>query len=123
MSEPKILELTPEQETKNMKKTKLYKSIRQDLLDQLDRSFTVGSYYTDLIEDYMDMWVSKNLAIRDIQKRGVMVGYNNGGGQCGKKKNDSVDVQIKLNAQMLKILSELNIKPSQGDGADDGDEL
>ena len=35
------------------------------------------------------------------------------------KKNDSVELKLKLNAQMLKILSELGIKPSQGEGGDD----
>lgn len=119
-AEPKQ-ELTAEQEAAKLKRCALYKTIRQDLLDQLRRNGTEGAYYADLVEDYMSMWVSKQLAAEDIQRRGIMVDYNNGGGQSGKKKNDSVEVQIKLNAQMLKVLSELGIKPTQGNGAGDDD--
>ncbi len=106
---------------RGLKQTKKYRAIRKDLLDQLERNCTTGCYYTDLVEDYMEMWITKELAIADIHRRGLVVTYDNGGGQSGKKKNDSVDSQIKLNAQMLKILAEMGIKPSQGDG--DGDEL
>lgn len=100
--------------------SELYKEIKQDLLDQLERNGTVGKYYTDLVNDYMDMWVTKCLLVDDIQQRGVNVNYDNGGGQKGRKKNDSVEQRIKINAQMLKLLDALGIKPSQdGDGDED----
>lgn len=105
----------------HLKRTRLYKAIRKDLLDGLDRSGTVGRYYNDLVEDYMDLWIAKSLAVEDVRRRGIVVTYENGGGQTGRKKNDSVELQIKLNAQMLKLLSEMGIKPSQGDGG--GDDL
>lgn len=97
----------------------LYRDIRQDLLDQLERNGTVGRYYTDLVDDYMDMWITKSLLVEDIQSRGVIVTYNNGGGQSGAKKNDSIEQRIKINAQMLKLLDSLGIKPSQTDGEPD----
>ncbi|HWQ30462.1 MAG TPA: P27 family phage terminase small subunit, partial [Negativicutes bacterium] len=100
----------------------LYAEIKQDLLDQLDRNGTNGKYYIDLVGDYMDMWVTKCLLVDDIQKRGVTVKYDNGGGQKGYKKNETVEQRIKVNAQMLRLLSELGIKPSQSDGDDDGNE-
>lgn len=106
---------------KKYTKLKLYKEIKNDLLEQLDRNGTVGRYYVDLVDDYMDMWVTKSLLVEDIKQRGVRVYYNNGGGQSGYKKNESVDQRMKLNAQMLKLLSELGIKPSQ-DGESDEDE-
>ncbi|KJF26088.1 RNA polymerase sigma 70 [Clostridium aceticum] len=93
--------------------------MKQDLLDQLERTGTVGKYYTDLVNDYMDMWVTKCLLVDDIQQRGVNIKYNNGGGQSGVKKNDSIEQRIKVNAQMLKLLSELGIKPAQTGGEDD----
>lgn len=96
-------------------RSKLYKEIKKDLLDQNERNGTVGKYYTDLIEDYMDMWVTKCLLIEDIKSRGVNSEYNNGGGQKGIKKNESIDQLIKLNGQMLKLLTEIGIKPSQQD--------
>ena len=55
----------------------------------------------------------------DIQARGVVVTYNNGGGQSGKKRNDSIADKIKVNVQMLNILNALGIKPAQADGDDD----
>ena len=96
-----------------------YDEIRRDLLDQLERNGTCGKYYTDLVEDYMSFWVDKQLLTDDIQARGVVVTYNNGGGQSGKKRNDSIADKIKVNVQMLNILNALGIKPAPADGDDD----
>ena len=96
-----------------------YDEIRRDLLDQLERNGTCGKYYTDLVEDYMSFWVDKQLVTDDIQARGVVVTYNNGGGQSGKKRNDSIADKIKVNVQMLNILNALGIKPAPADGDDD----
>ena len=96
--------------TKRYLESERYAEIRQDLLDQLERNGTTGSYYVDLVNDYMDLWVTKSLLVDDIQRRGVNVKYNNGGGQTGMKKNDSVEQRIKVNAQMLRMLSEIGIK-------------
>ena len=84
--------------------------IKEDLLDQLARNGTTGKYYIDLVDKYMDFW--------DLENE-----YNNGGGQKGQKKNDSIDQRIKVNAQMLKILDSLGIKPVGDDSGDDEDEL
>jgi hypothetical protein len=100
-------------------RSKLYKEIKNDLLNQNERNGTLGKYYIDLIEDYMDMWITKCLLISDIKERGINVEYNNGGGQSGIKKNESVDQLMKMNAQMLKLLAELGIKPAQSGGEDD----
>lgn len=107
--------------TKKYLESELYREIKNDLLDQLDRNGTTGKYYVDLVCDYMDLWITKCLLVEDIQERGVSVEYDNGGGQKGRKKNDSVEQRIKVNAQMLKLLSELGIKPTQtgGDGDDE----
>lgn len=93
--------------------TELYEQIKTDLLNQLELNETVGKQYDDMINDYMSFWVTKTLLQEDIKKRGVSVKYNNGGGQSGYKKNESVAELVKVNAQMLKILSELNLKPSR----------
>jgi len=108
-------------ETQEYLNSDLYTEIKTDLLDQLDRNGTTGKYYVDLVSDYMDLWITKCLLVEDIQERGVSVEYDNGGGQKGRKKNDSVEQRIKVNAQMLKLLSELGIKPTQtgGDGDDE----
>lgn len=99
-----------------------FNEIRNDLLEQLRINQTTGKYYLDMIEDYMDLWITKNLLLYDIKSRGVTVRYNNGGGQSGYKKNDSVEQMLKVNTQMLKILDSIGIKPSTSSGGD-GDEL
>lgn len=101
-----------------------YPKIKADLLDQMERNGTTGEYYIDLVNDYMDMWVTKCMLVDDIQERGATISYDNGGGQKGKKKNDSIDQRIKVNAQMLKLLAEIGIKPSRADGdTDDNEEM
>ena len=102
--------------TKKLIESDLFKKIKQDLIDQLERNGTTGEYYQDLVGDYMDLWVTKCQLVEDIQTRGVNVKYDNGGGQKGTKKNESVELRIKVNVQMTKLLSELGIKPSQSDG-------
>ena len=64
----------------------------------------------------------KILLIADIQKRGTIVEYNNGGGQSGYKKNEAVDMFNKTNAQMLKLLSELGLKANATIGGGDFDD-
>lgn len=94
--------------------------IKTDLLDQLERNGTTGKYYIDLINDYVSLWKTKNMLLNDISERGVRVEYNNGGGQTGYRKNDSVDQVLKVNQQMLKLLDSIGIKPVQV--VDDDDE-
>lgn len=84
--------------------------IKKDLKNQLERNGIFGEHYTDLIEDYMSLWDIKNKLIKDIKERGVTVEWNNGGGQSGSKKNESIGELNKTNAQMLKILNELSLK-------------
>ncbi|KEI01576.1 P27 family phage terminase small subunit [Clostridium botulinum] len=97
----------------------LFDEIKKDLLKQLDSNGTYGKHYEDLISDYMSLWNIKNRLIEDIKERGVSVEWNNGK-QHGRKKNDSISELNKTNAQMLKILSELGLKPiHQEDDYDD----
>lgn len=85
--------------------------IRQALLEQLESKGAIESQYTDLVYDYMELHSTKRKLIADIRGRGVAVRYDNGGGQFGYKKNDSVDQLIKVNQQMIKILDYLGLKP------------
>lgn len=105
------------------RKPKEYVRIKQDLTDQLERNFTCGEHFSDLIDDYMALYETKNLLIEDIRKRGVTVEYNNGGGQKGVKKNESIEQLLKVNTQMLKILDALGIKAVQETDGDIDDEL
>ncbi len=108
---------------KRITRAKKYKEIENDLRQQLVANGTYGRFFDDMIEDYMAMYVTKTLLIEDIQKRGTTVKYNNGGGQEGYKKNESVDMFNKTNAQMLKLLAELGLKASASTGGGDLDDL
>ena len=89
----------------------LYESIRKDLYDQLEVNNVVGKHFENLIEDYMSFWIIKEMLHQDVIKRGVQCKYDNGGGQSGYKKNESVSEKVKVSVQMLKILSELGLRP------------
>lgn len=112
------------EDVKRITRTKKYKDIENDLRKQLEANGTYGKFFEDMIDDYMSMYVTKTLLIEDIQKRGTIVKYNNGGGQEGYKKNEAVEMFNKTNAQMLKLLAELGLKASaMMGGGEFGDEL
>lgn len=104
---------------KQIKRTKLYRTVRQSLIDQLERSGNDTPHFLDLVEDYMKNWIVKELAYRDIQERGTSIEYRNSETQYGTKKNDNVDILLKAEQQMIKILEMLNIKPDMGVDADE----
>lgn len=101
------------------------KTIKQDLLDQLERNGTTGEHFINLVEDYMGLWKIKNLLFEDVNKRGITIDYDNGGGQKGSKKNDKVDQLLKVNERMLKLLNDLGIKAMavSGENKDDNEEM
>lgn len=98
----------------------LREQIKRDLLDQLERNGTVGTYYADMITDYMKLWDTKNRLIADIEARGVTVESVTRYG-TNIKRNDSVGDLLKTNAQMLKLLDSLGIRPAQTDGDEDAE--
>lgn len=104
---------------KDFTRTKPYRDIRRDLMAQLERNGTVGEQFRGLVDDYMKMWVIKEKLAADIKERGVLVTAIGPGGREYLKKNDSVDQLPKYNAQMMKLLSEIGIKPEQNPGDDD----
>lgn len=100
-------------------------SIERDLKDQLISSGNIGKQYDDLISDYMFLFDLKETMRRDIKKNGLRVKATNGNGFETEKDNASVTNVLKINSQMLKILSDLNLKepsippPKSGDEPDD----
>lgn len=107
----------------SMKKSGKPKRIREKLLSELETAGNKKEYYTDLVEDYITLWTAKELLKIDIEERGVRLAYDNGGGQRGIKKNESVEQLVKVNAQMLKLLRELGITPQTEYGSEEEDEL
>lgn len=104
---------------KKPQNTEKYKQIKADLINQLERNGNNQPIFLDMVDNYMIMWSTAQLLKADIDKRGVSVEYNNGGGQSGLKKNESVELFNKTNAQMLKLLADLKIRPSTNGSIED----
>lgn len=94
-----------------IKKTSEYRKIKKSLLDQLKRRDCDTPYYRSLVQDYMSMYATKEMAVQDVEERGNIIHYTGTGGSELTKKNESSELIIKLNAQMLKLLDTLGIKP------------
>ena len=118
------------QETKKTKKRlsgtrgKIYKSLKE----QLEFADNYNDYTEDLLRDYITMYDTKCMLAQDIEDRGVSLDYDNGGGQKGSKSNPSIDLMNRTNAQMVRLLDALGLKPSKmlsksPDDGDDDDEL
>lgn len=96
-------------DAKNLKRQKVYKAVKENLIEQLKCRGADTPAFLDLVEDYMALWLTKEMLRIDIENTGIRVAYDNGGGQRGYKDNPSIERQIKVNGQMLKLLSELGI--------------
>jgi len=107
---------------KSLKESKKFKSIKKDLVKQLELMGANTPTFLSQVDTYMSMWITQELLIADIEDRGTYIEYDNGGGQSGTRKNDSVADQIKVNGQMQKVLDALGIRSSTLIN-DDDDEL
>ncbi len=100
---------------------KNYEELEKELTDQLITNNNYNKVTKELIEKYIKYTKIEDKLIKDIDKRGVNVTWNNGGGQKGVKRNDSIQESTKVNAQKLKILDKLGIKPPEAKGDGDGE--
>jgi len=95
-----------------------YEELKTALTEQLITHNNYNKVTRDLIDKYIEYTKIEDSLIIDIKIRGVNVEWNNGGGQNGVKKNDSIAEATKVNAQKIKILDKLGIKapePKAGD--------
>lgn len=99
--------------------SKDYRNIRNDLIEQLKRRGALIPVFVNLIDDYMALYELQQLLIADIAQNGIRIRYDNGGGQCGEKDNPSIQQRVRVNAQMLKLLAQLDITT---DNVQDGEE-
>lgn len=109
---------------KNEENLKNYDGLKKELEQQLITNNNYNKVTIELLEKYIKFTKIEDELNRDIDKRGVSVAWNNGGGQKGHKKNDSIAELTKVNAQKLKILDKLGIKaPESKDEGDDDYEV
>ncbi len=93
-------------------------AIKADLMAQLQSQGKNGKYFTDLVDDYIFMYDLKKKMQKDINQRGLRYGSVSGSGVQTEKPNENVQNILKVNAQMLKILSELGLREPLAVGDD-----
>lgn len=121
--------MATKKEEKNKKSSKKKKEpifkyednkIYRDLKEQLIKNNNYSAYTEDLLIQYMKFCEIEEDLNSDINARGVTVYWNNGGGQDGWKKNDSITELNKTNLQKIKLLNFLGIKaPEKAKGSGD----
>lgn len=92
------------------KENKKICNIRKELKEQLANIGKANSATYELVEDYIRFYNLQDDLFTDIKKRGSVVSVVNGNGFEVVKQNESVQNVLKVNTQMLKIISELGIK-------------
>ena len=98
-----------ENERQEIIKTKT-EIIREDLRNQLLSQKKFGKQFDDMVEDYIYFVRLKEDLQQDINDKGVRYLAQTGNGFKTSKTNESVQLLIKVNAQMLKILQDLIIQ-------------
>lgn len=98
-------------------------SIKEDLKNQLISQNKFGKHFDDMIEDYLYFFELKERLKFDINMNGIRYMTTGGNGFTTFKANESVERLQKTNAQMLKILQDLELKepeeaPEEGEGDD-----
>lgn len=114
-----------EDKTYGYRRTKAYRDLKRDMLDDLELRGLVGKQYIDMVEAYMDLWCQRKMLNEDVAKRGVFLEYSNGSSQKGTTENKSIALGIKASSEMRSIFSALGFreqatssKPQSG-GEDD----
>ncbi len=98
--------------------------IKADLMAQLKNQRKEGKHFVDLVDDYIFLYDLKKKMQKDINKRGLRYTSVSGNGVTTEKPNENVQNILKVNGQMLKILSELELQePSVTADGDNSDYL
>ncbi len=124
------LEIIEENVEKVEKKLELEKAItdkkqaiKEDLQKQLMAQGKYGKHFDDMIEDYLYLVELKEKLKADINDKGIRYKTTGGNGFTTYKPNESCERILKTNAEMLKILQDLDLKSpdeiDNGDGEDD----
>lgn len=99
-------------------------SIKEDLQSQLISQNKFGKQFEDMIDDYIYLVELKEMLQHDIDLNGIRYKTTGGNGFKTYKPNESCERLLKTNAQMLKILQDLELKsPDEGPKEGEGDDL
>ena len=114
-----------EEEMKLIKQIKDKKEeIKNDLQNQLLKQGKFGKHFDDMIEDYLYLVDLKERLKYDINVNGIRYLSTGGNGFRTYKPNESCERLLKTNAEMLKILQDLELKtPDKDESGDDENDL
>lgn len=99
-------------------------TIKEDLQNQLISQNKFGKQFDDMIEDYLYFVDMKERLQHDIDINGIRYRTTGGNGFTTYKPNESCERLLKVNAQMLKILQDLDLKtPDDEQEEGEGDDL
>lgn len=107
---------------KDPRKGKVFRELRQSLMDDLKARGLETKVYQDKVEEYMDFWLRRKELQEDIAQRGLTVVDERG----RMTENRSVSLEIQASRQMLAIFTALGFKDSAarcGTGQGDEDDL
>lgn len=100
------------------------KAIKEDLQNQLAAQGKFGKHFDDMVEDYLYLVELKEDLKDDIKVNGIRYKTTGGNGFTTYKANESCERLLKTNAEMLKILQELELKsPDKDPSGDDENDL
>lgn len=107
-------------ENKDWKRTKGYKTLRKDLLDDLEARGLISEVYTESVERYMTLWVLYQEAQADMKERGLVVTDGRG----AKVENRMISLSIQTSKEMRAIYADLGFKDAalKGGNAGAGDD-
>lgn len=100
----------------SLMRTKAYKKLRSDMLDDLEARGVIGQQYADKVEEYMQLWCYREMLHEDIKKRGVAVEYQNSATQKGVTENKSLNTIARISSQMLSIWGALGFREAAASG-------
>ena len=121
--EDKILKIE-ENEILKQKILNKKQAIKEDLQNQLISQNKFGKQFDDMIDDYIYLVELKEILQHDIDLNGIRYKTTGGNGFTTYKPNESCERLLKTNAQMLKILQDLELKsPDEGPKEGEGDDL
>lgn len=94
-----------------------YNKLKQSLLDNLQARGLVEDVYTDMVQNYMDLWERRQQLRADIEERGVSIMDTKRGMPV---ENRSVSLEAQVSAQMLRLYTALGFKDLAAAGAKAG---
>ena len=101
--------------------TRRSNKIKRDLLDNLRARGLDDTAYTDMVNEYVSLWIIKEQLNQDIDKRGAVI-FDERKGICD---NPCITKRIQISQQMTKIYKSLGFEAASiaAKVSADGDDL